>query len=196
MHGLVNKGLERFLVDTYGQRTWQDVAQAADLPVEGFEALLTYDAELTFRMVDAASSRLGKSEHALLEDLGTFLVSDPKMDSIRRLLRFGGIDYADFVSSLDELPERARLAVPNLDIPEIVVEEIGPDEYRIDVISDFGRFGVILAGVLRAMADDYGCLSLIEWSSNAPSHETLQVQLLDGTYAEGRAFVLSAEASP
>ena len=196
MHGLVNKGLERFLVDVYGQGTWLEIARVAELPADSFEALLTYDVELTLKVIRIASSQLEKSEHALLEDLGTYLVSDPKMDSIRRLLRFGGIDYADFVSSLDELPERVRLAVPNLNIPEIAVEEIGPDEYRIDVISDFGRFGVILAGVLRAMADDYGCLSLIEWSSDAPAHETLQVQLLDGTYAEGRAFVLSAEAAP
>lgn len=196
MHGLVNKGLERFLADTYGQGTWLEIAQAADLPAEGFEALLTYDVGLTLQVVNIAAARLGKSEHALLEDLGTYLVSDPKMDSVRRLLRFGGIDYADFVSSLDELPERARLAVPNLNIPEVTVEEFGPDEYRIDVMSDFGRFGVILAGILRAMADDYGCLSVIEWSSDAPQHETLQVQLLDGAYAEGRAFVLSAEAAP
>ncbi|MEL7459471.1 MAG: heme NO-binding domain-containing protein [Pseudomonadota bacterium] len=196
MHGLVNKGLERFLADTYGQATWAEIAAAAGLPPDGFEALLTYDLALTTNVLGVASSRLGKSEHALLEDLGTYLVSDPKMDSVRRLLRFGGIDFADFVSSLDELPERARLAVPNLNIPEVLVQELGPDEYRIKVVSDFGHFGVILAGILRAMADDYGCLSLIEWSSDAPAHETIHVQLLDGTYAEGKAFVLSAEAAP
>lgn len=195
MHGLVNKGLQRFLVDTYGEATWAEVARVAGLSSEGFEALLTYDLALTHKVLSAASDRLGKSEAALLEDLGTYLVSDPKMDSVRRLLRFGGIDFADFVNSLDDLPERARLAVPNLNIPEIVVEELGAGEYSITLTSDFGRFGLILTGILRAMADDYGCLSLIEWTSREHLTEVISLRLLDGAYAEGKAFALSAETA-
>ncbi|MEO1239082.1 MAG: heme NO-binding domain-containing protein [Pseudomonadota bacterium] len=196
MHGLVNKGIERFLVDTYGQATWSEVASASGAPEEGFEPLLTYDVGLTLQVVSAASAHLEKSENAILEDVGTYIVSNPKMDAVRRLLRFGGTDFADFVSSLDELPDRARLAIPNLDLPEISVAELGEDRYAIDVVSDFGRFGVILAGGLRAMADDYGCLSLIEWSAEGATHETISVHLLDGGYAAGKTFVLSAEGAP
>ncbi len=193
MHGLLNKGLQGFLTHTYGQELWADIVDSAQLPPEGFETLLTYDVSLTWDVLTEASARLGKTKGTLLEDLGTYLVSDEKMDPIRRLLRFGGIDFSDFVDSIDELPERARLAVPDLNVPYVEVHDTGPDEYRILVQSEFGRFGRILSGVLRAMADDYGCLSLIEWDGDGPDGEVITVKMLDGAYTEGRAFVLSAE---
>ena len=193
MHGLLNKGLQGFLTHTYGPELWSDIVDAAQLPDEGFETLLTYDVTLTWDVLSEASARLGKTKGTLLEDLGTYLVSDTKMDPIRRLLRFGGVDFSDFVGSLDELPERARLAVPDLNVPTVEVYDTGSDEYRILVQSDFGRFGRILAGVLRAMADDYGCLSLIEWDGDSPDGEVITVKLLDGAYAEGKRFLLSAE---
>ena len=195
MHGLVNKGLQRFLTDTYGEDVWANIAKATRLPQEGFEALLTYDISMTHGVLNEAAHQLGKSSDMLLEDLGTYLVSAAKMEPIRRLLRFGGIDFPDFVMSLDELPERARLAVPNLILPELDIRELGPEEYEIFVRSDFGCFGRVLAGMLRAMADDYGCLSLIEWAATNARDETVTVKVLDGAHAEAKEFVLSAEAA-
>ncbi|MEL7026106.1 MAG: heme NO-binding protein, partial [Pseudomonadota bacterium] len=116
------------------------------------------------------------------------------MEPVRRLLRFGGVDFADFLDSLDELPERARLAVPSLVLPAIDVHEVGYDEYQIFCRSEFGRFGKILAGALRAMADDYGCLSLIEWDPGGERGEEVTLTLLDGAHSEGKSFVLGAEA--
>jgi hypothetical protein len=51
----------------------------------------------------------------LLEDIGTYLVTDPALEPLRRLLRFGGDTFAEFLGSLEELPDRARLAMPQLE---------------------------------------------------------------------------------
>lgn len=193
MHGLVNKGLQGFLTTIYGEEVWADVARSVELPNEGFEALLKYDPSRTWDVLKAASKSLGKDIDTLLEDLGTFLVSDASTNALRRLLRFGGADFADFVQSIDELPDRSRMAIPTLTLPELTVNEIGADEYEIVVCSEFGRFGKVLTGILRAMADDYGCLSLIEWESGDDGREVVTVRLLDGMFAEGRAFALSGE---
>ncbi len=192
MHGLVNKGMQGFLTTIYGEDTWQRIAEAAGIGPEGFEFLITYDVKHTWDVLNEASIVLGKTADTLLEDLGTYLVSDKSTDSIRRLLRFGGEDFADFVSSIDELPERARLAVPNLMLPDVEVNQSGNDQYEIRCVSEFGRFGKILSGILRAMADDYGCLSLIEWEDQGEAGEVISVTLLDGAYSEGKTFALSA----
>ncbi len=73
MHGLINRSIEVFVRDTYGAQTWLDVAQAARLGFDSFEAMMSYDDRLTDRVVTAAAQRLGLPRESLLEDMGTFL---------------------------------------------------------------------------------------------------------------------------
>ena len=94
MHGLINRSIQRFLHDTYGGDTWAQVAADAGLCVQGFEALLSYDDALTEAVLAAASIRLAKPRDAVLEDLGIYLAH---LEPLRRLLRFGGVDYPDFL---------------------------------------------------------------------------------------------------
>lgn len=118
MHGLINRSIQCFLHDTYGAELWQAVAQTAGITPAGFETMLNYDDPLTHVLVEAAALALGKPRDALLEDLGAFLVT---VEPLRRLLRFGGVSYTDFLQSLDELPGRVQLAVPDLTLPQLHV---------------------------------------------------------------------------
>ncbi len=68
----------------------------------------------------------------LLEDLGTYLVSHPNVQGLRRLLRFGGAGFIDFLHSLDELHDRARLAVPDLDLPQLELRDHGSADLLAD----------------------------------------------------------------
>ena len=42
MHGLINRAIQCFLRDTYGADLWAQVAEASEIGVEGFEAMLDY----------------------------------------------------------------------------------------------------------------------------------------------------------
>lgn len=187
MHGLVNRSIQCFLRDSYGRDLWATVAGDAGLDPEGFEALLRYDDALTDALLDAGARRLGRSREALLEDVGIYLVT---REPIRRLLRFGGATYEDFLHSLGELPGRARLAVPELDLPDLALCAIGPGRFRLDCAGPRPGFGAVLAGILRAMADDYGALALIDAGAGGP-RETVGIELLDRTFAAGRSFDLA-----
>lgn len=184
MHGLINRSIQCFLGDTYGVALWSRVAVAAGLPPEGFETMLTYEEAVTDRVLDLAAEDLAKPREALLEDLGIYLAS---LEPLRRLLRFGGVDYADFLHSLDELAERAHLAVPELDLPEVRLIPLGPDRYRLICARRRG-YGAVFAGILRAMADDYGALALIDAEEGA---EAVGIELLQTRFAEGRRFDLA-----
>ena len=53
--------------------------------------------------------------------------------------------------------------------------------------------GHIVVGLLRAMADDYGMLALIDFDQTLPSgEEVVAVHLLDYRHSNGRIFDLSA----
>ena len=131
MHGMVNRALQGFIVTNYGADVWAEVSSIARLPEDGFEAMHTYDHALTLACFGAAVDVLGKRPNALLEDIGIYLITDPVLDPLRRLLRFGGGTFAEFLVSLEELPDRTRLAMPELEMPEIRLEAEGGGQYLI-----------------------------------------------------------------
>ncbi len=195
MHGLINRALELFLRDTYGQETWEEIARRAQLAPPEFEPMLDYPDVLTRDVLEQAAQLLDKPETEVLEDIGTYLVSHPTAEALRRLLRFSGADFTDFLHSLDDLPARARLAVPQLDLPPISLTDRGGQTFWITIGRHGAQsiaFGHVLLGLLRAMADDYGALVMLEHKGSSDGTETVEVQLLETAFASGRSFTLGA----
>lgn len=188
MHGLINRSLQRFLRDTYGADHWAQVAEMAGVGPEGFEAMLPYDDALTDQVLAAATETLARPRDGLLEDLGMFLVS---LEPLRRLLRFGGVNYVDFLQSLDELPDRARLAVTDIGLPDLELEVFGLTSFALRVGAGHPGFVPVFAGVLRAMADDYGAFALVDVADPAAEPDTIRIELLEPQFASGRAFDLA-----
>ncbi len=194
MHGLINRSIQCFLRDTYGPALWKRVADQTGVGATGFEAMLTYDDALTHAVLDAAATALSRSRDGLLEDLGTFLVSNAGFESLRRLLRFSGVTFADFLHSLDDLPARGRLALPDLDLPELELVDQGGGRFLLACSSPHRGVGHVMVGILRAMADDYGALVLLDHAGAQDEVERIEIELLDHQFAEGREFRLAAGA--
>ena len=190
MHGLMNRAIQGFLRDTYGEDLWARVARTAQLHPDGFEAMLHYDDALTETVLRTAADLLDRSRETILEDIGTWLVSSSTGQPLRRLLRFGGVTFTDFLHSLEELPDRGRLALPDLGLPTLALTEPQPGIYELTCQGHPG-FNHVLMGVLRAMADDYGALVLLDQSPARP--ETLMIHLLAADFSEGRRFDLAGE---
>lgn len=193
MHGLVNRSIESFVKDTYGATVWRDTAVMTDLGDDSFEALLPYDDAITWRLLEAISAILDKPSEVVLEDLGTYLVSHPNLEPLRRLMRFGGTTFREFLYSLDDLPDRVRLAVPDLDLAGLELNDKG--EGVFELVTSWGKpgFGHVLVGILRAMADDYGDLVFLEHKGGQGT-ETVQITLHQAEFAKGRVFDLTASA--
>lgn len=194
MHGLINRTIQCFVRDTRGPALWSEIAEVAELGFDDFEAMLSYDPALTRRLLGAAAVRLELPQDALLEDIGTYLVSHANTEAVRRLLRFGGVDFVEFLHSLDDLPDRARLAVEDLVLPRLELSEHSPERFSLTVQTKVQGFGAVLMGVLRAMADDYGALVFLEYVQDTPERERIDIQLIEAAYAEGRGFDLGARA--
>ena len=278
MHGLVNKAVEAFVTDSFGAERWKAVLHAAGLwdsiGADGFDSLGSYPDALTDRILSCATVLLGRTRESLLEDLGTYLVSHPRTEGLRRLLRFGGGTYGEFLHSLGDLPARARLAVPDLHLPGLRVVEVdaqrrssrssggsdgvvsdgsggasrsspvdpvlragvgepvvrlasqcrqqmhaGPEPVRLSLtcLDCPEGFSLVMLGVLRAMADDYGALVMLEALPDGgmddaagveshdagtdkskdeavrrPRNESIQIAIHDPAFHTGRDFMLAA----
>ena len=161
MHGLMNRAIQCFLRDTYGAETWATVAGQAGIGAEGFEAMMVYPEGVTESLLAAACRHLGKPRDAILEDIGIWLVS---VERLRRLMRIG--------------------------LPVLRVVPHAQGRFTLTCQGPEG-FGHVFAGVLRAMADDYGALALIDHAGADATGETIEVELLDARYTQGRAFSLA-----
>ncbi|MEM7655805.1 MAG: heme NO-binding domain-containing protein [Bacteroidota bacterium] len=193
----MNRAVERFARDTYGDAFWTSVADEAGLPFTTFEAMLPYERGITDRVVNALAHALGKRREEVLEDIGTYLVASPKTDALRRLLRFGGTDFVEFLNSLDELPARVRLAVPDMPMPHLELKEKEGETFSLllrPLPGTEGLFGPVFLGLLRAMADDYGALVFLDQNPGSNGEDVIDVSLLDIDFAEARAFELGAQA--
>ncbi len=194
MLGLINRAIQCFLRDTYGPPLWAGVVREARLGADGFEPMLHYEVDQTEALIAAASRLLNRPRETLLEDLGTYLVSHRNGEALRRLMRFGGVTFTDFLLSLEDMQGRGRLALPDLELPELHLAEEGADRFLLTCRSRIGGAGHVILGLLRAMADDYGALVVMEHLGQQGEGEVISILLLDSRFAAGRRFDLGARA--
>lgn len=195
MHGLINKAVQSFFCATYGTARWLRVTEAAGFESAEFEAMLIYDNKQSRDLLDAIAFELDRPLNGVLEDIGTFLVSNPQTESLRRLLRFCGVSYLDFLHSLDDLPDRARLAVSDLHLPALELREHAAGRFSLTFAPGLPGFGDVMVGVLRAMADDYGALAMLEHSGGGNGRDVISITLIESAFAKGRSFELGAATS-
>lgn len=195
MYGLVNRSIQLFMQETYGEAAWRAVADTVGAGQDGFEALLEYDDAITVALIEEMARLLDKPVEMVLEDIGTFVVSHASFERLRRLLRFGGETFVDFLYSLEELQGRAHLALPELNAPQLELTEEAAGRFSLRCAWQVPGACHVVMGILRAMADDYGALVLLDYAQGKGACGGLvRVELLDSRFAAGRDFKLAVMA--
>ena len=210
MNRLVGRSIEHFLKARHGSEFWAQLACQEDTSAIARVVQPLPHPNLATRLMAEAAVQLERPESDLWEDLGTHLVTHPDMETLRRLLRFGGVTFEEFLWSLDTLESRVAMAMPGLGMPQVELEFTAAREFTIKL--DWPgeatiHFGYLTVGLLRAMADDYGTLVLLEGPRGAERGQTglsdesttnpdlsgsieISVSILDDAFAEGRSFLL------
>ncbi|MDE3079638.1 MAG: heme NO-binding protein, partial [Paracoccaceae bacterium] len=68
--------------------------------------------------------------------------------------------------------------------------------FRLDCHDGRPGYGHVMVGILRAMADDYGALVVLEHLGGQDGAEVIGIELLAADYAQGRPFALSTAGRP
>lgn len=198
MHGLICKAVEGFVNDQHGSGTWAEIRAELDLDFERFEALRVYDRALAERLFDATAAALRRDRNALFEDVGAWTCTHPPLEAIRRLIRFTGKTFENLLYSLDEVHDRACMAVPGLSLPRYRLEKDGEGEFEIYSRWPVAGGAALLTGVLRAMADDYGTLALIEAGAarevDGVWFERVHIRVVEQAFQAPREFMLGGIA--
>ncbi len=166
MHGTINRGLQAYVCEIFGSDVWEEACTRAQLSSFNFEPMLTYDDDDTDKLLNALRQVLGRTRSELLEDFGTFVVSESRLQSVRKLLRFGGETFVEFLHSLEDVQGRAKVALPDLDVPQFQLDVHSDSEFTLNYRFEKLGFGAVFLGLLRGMADDYGALILVDHYPN------------------------------
>ncbi|WP_439521230.1 heme NO-binding domain-containing protein [Marivita sp.] len=191
MHGLIFRTVEAFVSDGFGAELWAKAVALGEVEVTSFEAMLQYDPAYFPKLLNGCAQALDRSQSVILEDVGAYLITHQNHASVRRLMRFGGDSFSELLHALDDLPGRTRLAVSGLDLPQIHVREPIPHRFTISCRGNPVGFGHVLVGLLRAMADDYGTLAVLDHVGIRDGSEIIEVTVVETAFAEDRGFSLA-----
>ncbi len=162
MHGMINRGVQCYVRDIFGPEIWEETCSRAELPFFNFETMLRYDDDITETVLNTLAQVLARPRHELLEDFGTYVVSEERLAAVRKLLRFGGDTFEEFLHSLEDVHDRAKLALPDLDVPHLRLESHSKAQHTLHYRFSKLGYGSVFLGLLRGMADDYGALVVID----------------------------------
>ncbi|MEO0357548.1 MAG: heme NO-binding domain-containing protein [Pseudomonadota bacterium] len=189
MHGFISKGVLCFVRDVHGDELYQTVIDTVGVDLQSPDLYLKADTTLPWRAMGVVSDVLGRSPDDLLDDFGTYLISHENTSALRRLMRFSGQDFEDFLAGLPDLKPRVAMAIPGLELPRIDVENYTSGA-SVRVFPGLDGYPQVIAGVIRAMADDYGALVQVQLDPAADGFWMAQVVIIDSGFGTGRNFDL------
>ena len=195
MLGLTVTALQHFTLDNYGHEAWRHVVKAVLGDFQKFEALLVYDDDVVFALIKELAESNNRIRKDFEEDIGNYLFSSKNMKSLRRLLRFGGATFEDFVMSLDDLNERVDLALSELNLPTVQSRQQDDGSYLLRVEDQWSGFENVIVGILRALADDYGVLVLVDVVGHSKGSDEIKVEIIERDFAKGAEFELIERAA-
>ncbi|MEO0860820.1 MAG: heme NO-binding domain-containing protein [Pseudomonadota bacterium] len=191
---MICKALEGYVRTTHGDGIWDQACRDAGIKTRSFETVHEYPDEKFDRVLMSVAGTLGRRIAVLMEDMGMWVVTHPPLAPVRRLFRFSGETFSAFMVSLDEINDRAQMALPGLELPIYRVRSDEPGAYvvRSTWVSEGG--GPLLCGVLQALADEYGALVLLEVLSSQRIdgiwHDETQVQVVQEDFQAPSSFQL------
>lgn len=178
---MFNRAVAAYFQSHYGDDVWYAIlhrARLSDAEILSIE----FRPRVVRKLFITGVRHLAKTPGELLEDLGAWLV---QIDSIRRLLRFSGSTFEEFIESLVEIPDRGRMIFPKL--PALELRLVTRDDGALEILVHGAPDGwvLVMAGALRAMADDYGALAVV-----SVSDQRIIVWIASAQHGTARPFLI------
>lgn len=175
MYGLVNKAIEGLVRSNHGDAVWRQIVQAAGLELTGFVSLESYDDEVTYKLVEAASDVLDASAEAILEGFGEYWITYTADEGYGQLLERSGDTIEEFLENLDQLHTRVGLTMPHLRPPTIHSDVLQDGSIRLEYYSEREGLAPMVVGLVRGLARRFGKTAEVRWTERREDNESCDV---------------------
>lgn len=155
MYGLVNQAVEDLAVRVGGPELWSKIVERAGIDVPVFVAMSTYDDDVTYKLVEAASEVLGLSQAEVLEAFGEHWILYTGSQGYGPMMSAMGTTLPQFLGNLDAMHSRIALSMPALKPPSFACEELGEGRLLVRYWSERAGLAPMVTGLLKGLADRF-----------------------------------------
>lgn len=152
MYGMVNEGIRTFIESNFGPDAWQAICNRADIDVQAFDRLGSYDDSVTYSLVGAVSEHTKLPADKVLNVFGEYWIDYAGKSGFGNLLQLAGNTFVEKVQNLDDMHERILLTMPDLKPPSFEMEEVGPNTYDLNYYSTRDGLAPMVIGLLNGLA--------------------------------------------
>lgn len=178
MYGMVNRALESMVCKHYGEATWEAIKQAAGVDIEIFVNNQSYNDDITYQLVEAASKVMNLPPATILESFGVHWVLHTAAEGYGELLRAAGRTLPEFMENLPNFHNRVAMIYPDIRPPHFRCTDMTPTSLRLHYISHRSGLESFVVGLmdgLGQMFDTPVTVELVESRANGAAHEVFLI---------------------
>ncbi len=156
MYGLVNRAVVDLVHHALGPDGWERVRARAGLEIDTFLSMESYEDEITYRLVAAASAEANLPPERVLELFGEHWVGYAVAHGYRELMSARGQTLFEFLVRLDDMHARLSLTFPALRPPSFRASDRTERSLRLHYFSERVGLGPMVVGLLRGLGKHFG----------------------------------------
>lgn len=156
MYGMVNRAVEGLVCERFGREAWVQICRDAGVTEAPFVSMQAYDDAITYRLVGAASARLGSSPSDLLEAFGEYWTLYVAKAGYGDMLGLYGDTIEEFLGNLDTMHAQVAVSMPELVPPSFEVESVDSGRFLVHYRSNRAGLAPMVVGLLRGVGKMLG----------------------------------------
>jgi hypothetical protein len=199
MYGLVNQAVEDMAVHLGGPELWASIYERVGLDLPEFVAMQSYDDDITYRLVGAASEVLELTPSEVLEAFGEHWIRYTGEQGYGPMLAAMGRTLPQFLGNLDSMHSRIALNMPELRPPVFACEELGEGRLVVRYWSERSGLAPMVTGLLKGLAGRFALEMTVTCADPRPvgeDHDTFTVTYAPSGTPLARFCGDSAEVNP
>lgn len=155
MYGLVNKAIQDLVCHNYGEDVWDEILETADVDVDLFISMESYDDSVTYKLVGAASKVLKSCPTAILEAFGKYWMTFTGAAGYGDFFTMTGNSFSEFLHNLDNLHTRVGLIYTDLQMPSFTCKDISDNELLLEYRSERDGLSHFVIGLLQGLGERF-----------------------------------------
>lgn len=155
MYGLINKGIEDYILDHYGAKAWSQITLAAGVPNIQFISWENYDDALSYRLFCEAATFLQVPREDLLRKIGKYWMKITAAEGYGEILHLFGRDFNNALLGLNSMHLRLGMLMSKLRPPRFEVEFLSPTLIKLSYFSERPDLAPMVMGMLEGLAERF-----------------------------------------
>lgn len=181
MYGMINNAIKELVVESFGEKSWNNIVAKISCPHHEFNTLEPYDDSTTYDIVAAASEELKVTPAEVLHLFGKHWVGYTRNNGYGVLMDMFGNTFVESLRNLNQLHMRMGYSMPEMRAPDFRVQkELKDGSILLEYHSTREGLSSMVTGLLESMAEKYGQKAKVSIIDREPGqdYELFHIEML------------------